>query len=171
MKIQLIGLISLIFSISVEATEFKLGRLERYGQGSNSIELGLVSSGSKIAGSSTSFENLMSLLVLSNNALNIRILPGLSQEAQKEILEYFQANMAEAVSVAKRSVGNLNNPAVLPLKNALPIAIRITSYYKELESGVAKVGFGNCELHYEKFTFEEGKPWIAELNFKCHKNF
>ena len=171
MKIIFIGLVLFIFSISVRATEFKLGRLERYGSFPNSIELDLVSAGSKFSGSSTSFENLMSLLVLSNHDLRVRILPGLSQEAQKEILEYFQANMPESVAAANRSAGNLHNPAILPLKNTFPLAVKATSYYKELESGIAKVGFGACELSYEKFTFENGEPWAAELNLKCYKNF
>jgi hypothetical protein len=171
MKSKVIGLVVLICSVSTQATEFKLGRLERYGSNQNSVELGLVSDKSKISGSSTSFENIMSLLALSNRDLHIRILPGLSEEAQREILIYFQANVPEAVAIAKSSKGNLNNPAILPLSKAFPLAVKTTSYYKELESGIAKIGFGTCELSYEKFTFEEGKPWVAELNLACHKNF
>lgn len=162
------ALVFLIASIS-EATEFKLGMLTRYGREPNGIELYMVPDGAKVPGATASFGYLLSLLDLSDDDLHIRILPGLTVEAKREVLEYFQLKMPDAVAVAKRSKGNMHNPAISPLAQAFAEAVRSTHYYKELIAGIEKVGFGNCKENYEKFEFADGVPDVAEMNLICRQ--
>lgn len=141
--------------------------MERYGEQSNSLELVIVSNQLKPAGVGASLASLLPLLVLSERELHIRILPGLSEDAEREVLAYFQTHLPEALAAAQTSAGNPHNPKLRPLQHQLPLAIKATAYYRELEAGVAQAGFAACTLSYEKFFWIDGVPRIAELQLQC----
>lgn len=121
------------------------------------------------------FVEAFSCLTLEKNEVTIRILGSFSQETNEQLLSYYREKMPQELGVALQSYGNLHNPAIAPLKKSFAAAFRGTAMYKDIEKELAKFGYKNSKIEFEKYSINTmGSPQIQVadiwLNFVISPN-
>jgi hypothetical protein len=107
------------------------------------------------------FVEAFSGLTLEKNEVAIRILGSFSQETNEQLLSYYREKMPQQLEVAIQSSGNLHNPAIDPLKKSFAAALRETAMYKDIEKELAKFGYTDSKIEFEKYSINTmGSPKI-----------
>ena len=73
--------------------------------------------------------------------------------AQKEIMSYLQQHYPKELKAATESAGNMHNPKVIPLRKPFEEALLSTTFVKNLQVDLAKIGYEVSGVSTEKFTF------------------
>jgi hypothetical protein len=73
--------------------------------------------------------------------------------AQNEILKFLHGHYPNELSEAMKTAGNMHNPRVMPLRKPFEEAVMATSFIKNVQADLAKIGYTISRVEIEKFVF------------------
>lgn len=91
--------------------------------------------------------------------------------AQKEIVGYLQQHYPKELKAAMESAGNMHNPKVIPLRKPFEEALLSTTFVKNLQADLAKIGYEVSGVSTEKFSFiKQTNSFSADTWLMTKKN-
>ncbi|MDK1285819.1 hypothetical protein [Pseudoalteromonas umbrosa] len=150
MKIHRLIIFSLlIYSSYSQSTELKILEFKRYGA-TPSLELALVKSEGYQA------KDTFKVLEFTRKEFSLRLIGQSSEKTNNELLEFYKQNYSSELVAAKKSSGNLHNPALHPLMKAYDQALKSTTLFQDINIELSKRGYVVSEIDFEKFSMYNG---------------
>ena len=97
------------------------------------------------------FSEIAEQIAFDNEFVVLRLLGGFTTETNRELLDFYEREIPEALAKASASAGNLHNPALAPLLERFSAAFRSTRMFHEIEAGLAARGYSVERIEVEKF--------------------
>ncbi|MBQ4810288.1 hypothetical protein A7985_07450 [Pseudoalteromonas luteoviolacea] len=150
MKIHRLIIFSLLIYTSYShSTELKILEFKRYGA-TPSLELALVKSEGYQA------KDIFKVLEFTRQEFSLRLIGQSSEKTNNELLEFYKLNYSSELVAAKKSSGNLHNPAFHPLMRAYERALKSTTLFQDINIELSKRGYVVSEIDFEKFSINNG---------------
>ncbi|KAF7786185.1 hypothetical protein PRUB_a0666 [Pseudoalteromonas rubra] len=150
MKIHILIIFSLlIYTRYSHSTELKILEFKRYGA-TPSLELALVKSEGYQA------KDIFKVLEFTRKEFSIRLIGQSSEKTNNELLEFYQQYYSSELVAAKKSSGNLHNPALHSVMRAYDQALKSTTLFRDINRELSKRGYVVSKIDFEKFSMYNG---------------
>ncbi|WP_125563431.1 hypothetical protein [Pseudoalteromonas rubra] len=150
MQIHKLIIFTLLFCSSfAHSTQLKILEFKKYGA-TPSLEVALVKSEGYQA------RDIFKVLEFTLKEFNLRLIGQSSAKTNNELLEFYKQNYSSELVAAKKSSGNLHNPALHTLMRAYDQALKSTTLFQDINIELSKRGYVVTKIDFEKFSMYNG---------------